>query len=265
MKKHFNIRLDQSLATTFKQKAKQRGTTATALITQWVEAYCNDDDDSTDSTDDDDDLRSAIARLSQRISVLEEKVSISNDSTDNIDSTDSNDNVSTSNDSTDNTDSTDSNDNVSIGNDSNDSVSISTDSTDSDDNVSINDDSNDTVTTENPPSEIGLEATKEVTEEDNNLSSEKPAEEANKTLSDNDSQKPDDEGSSEDAIAEGITREQLITRLNSSTNSFNSSLSRYRDHPKKFQAWTRKKDPQNIGWVWNQENQLFYPVHKVSD
>jgi hypothetical protein len=113
MKKHFNIRLEQSLATTFKEKAKRQGTSATALITQWIEDYCNNTvTTSEDNDDDDDDLRSAIAALSHRISVLEEKVTTNED----------NDDI------------------VSI---SDESVSIGDDNEDNDDSVSIGDDNED--------------------------------------------------------------------------------------------------------------------------
>lgn len=86
MKKHFNIRLEENLIQTLKEKAKQNRTTPTALITQWIEDYCNDtittsDDEETDpyrtySNDNKDDattnqLKSAIADIQSRLAQLE--------------------------------------------------------------------------------------------------------------------------------------------------------------------------------------------------
>lgn len=91
---NFNFRVPVALRDEFKRKAQRNGKTATALLIQWMEDYCNDSNDGND--EDEDSYHRTSNDDNDRVAQLEEKLNQLSDQVDALqDSNDSNDNTMT--------------------------------------------------------------------------------------------------------------------------------------------------------------------------
>jgi hypothetical protein len=112
---------------------------------------------------------------------------------------------------------------------------------------------------ENPPTEIGLEATEEDSEGQSILEDKEGNTAQNKGDSENDTQKSDDEGDSASAIAEfltkGLNQQKLADRLKVVPGTVDNNKKKGNEH---FKQWSKKRDPNKIEWYL--EDKTFYPV-----
>jgi predicted transcriptional regulator len=65
-----------------------------------------------------------------------------------------------------------------------------------------------------------------------------------------------------DNVNEGLTINQLSERLDCSTGSIKKEKYRYKNEPKKFVTWSRKRDHAGFGWEFRQDSDLFYRVQE---
>ena len=82
---NFNFRVPQSLRDDFKRKAQRNGKTATALLIQWIEDYCNDSNDRNDDEEDSpyrksNDSNDKLSELEEKLSQLSPQVDALQDS-----------------------------------------------------------------------------------------------------------------------------------------------------------------------------------------